>query len=95
MKRKSLTPEEKEAQIAEKEARKVWQKKINKIANSVKSKCGSEVGPKAMEYQLEFLSKNTTELPDPSLSREDNIKAFKAGISRYYESLGDFSKTGA
>jgi len=84
-----LTPEEQ----AEKEAAKTLQKKLNKIANAVKAKCNSEVGLKAMEYQLEFLENNNTELPDPTISRPDNIRGFRLGITRYKESLGNFSQS--
>lgn len=90
MKNKTLKIQKTPEEIAAKEAEKIKKKAVNKIAAQVTANCRSaNVGLVAMEMQYEFLkSNNTTPLPDPELSKDDNLLGWRIGMLNYRERVG-------
>lgn len=90
MKNKILKVEKTPEQIEQEKADKLIKKAVNKIAATVTSNCRkADVGLVAMELQYEFLKANkTTPLPNPELSKADNLLGWRKGMANYREKVG-------
>ncbi len=90
MKSKILKTVKTPEQIEQEKSDKANKKLVNKIAANVAANCRkADVGLTAMELQYEFLKTSaTTPLPNPELSKADNLKGWRLGMLNYREKTG-------